>query len=62
MYFIINLLLLMSSVTSLIVHLMHTWFDFECDVIDVAANQWHDCLRSHMHADVSLFKYMLIEF
>jgi len=38
-YFSINLLLLMSSVTSLIVHLMKTWSNFEQNVIDAATDQ-----------------------
>jgi len=50
-YFTIILLLVMSSVASLIVHLMQTWFDFEHDVIDTATDQWRNHLRSHAHVD-----------
>jgi len=38
-YFSTNLLLLMSSATPLIVHLMQTWSNFEQDAIDAATDQ-----------------------
>ena len=57
-YFAINLMLLMSSVTSLIIQLMQTLLDFEQDIIDAVIDPWHKCLRSHVHGGRQ-FKHML---
>jgi len=39
--------------------LMQTWFDFEQNVIDAAIDQWHDCVRSCVHAGGRHFEHML---
>jgi len=45
----INLMLLTSSVTSLIVHLMQTLSEFEQDIIDTVIGHWDD----HLVVDTS---------
>jgi len=39
--------------------LMQTWVDFEQNVIEAATDQWHDSLRSCMHAVGGHFEHML---
>jgi len=58
-YFSINLLLLTSYVTSLIVYLVQTWSNFEQDVIDAATDQSRNRLRLCVHAGGRHFKHML---
>jgi len=36
-----------------------TWVDFERNVIEAAIDQWHDILRSCMHAGGGHFEHML---
>jgi len=40
-------------------HLMQTWFDFEQHDIEAAIDQWHDRLRSCVHAAGRNFEHML---
>jgi len=39
--------------------LTQTWVDSEHNVIKAAIDQWHDCLRSCMHAGGGHFEHML---
>jgi len=39
--------------------LVQTWFDFGQNVTDAAIDQWHDCVRSCVHADGRHFEHML---
>jgi len=39
--------------------LMHTWFDFDQDIIDATIDQWRDTQRSCMHAGSGHFEQML---
>lgn len=57
-YFTVNSMLLTSSVTSLIVHLLQTSWDFEHDIIDAVIDRWHYRLRSRVHAGGGHFKHM----
>jgi len=57
-YFTINLKLLMSSVTSIIIHLMQTLWEFQQDITDAVIDQWHEHLRWHVCAGGGHFKHM----
>jgi len=39
---------------------MQTWFDFVQDITDAATDQWHDYLRSCVHAGGGHFEHMFI--
>ena len=41
-------------------HLMQTWFDFEQHDIEAAIDQWHDGLRSWVHAGGGNFEHICI--
>jgi len=58
-YFTMNVMLLTSSVTSIIIHLMQTSSYFEQDIVDAVIDRWHDRLRSLVHADGTLQAHAL---
>jgi len=52
-------MLLTSSLTSLIVHLMQTLLDFEQDITDAVTDPWQDHLRSDVHGAGTLQTHAL---